>query len=186
MTDVPKVAQIMTKLVMTIPPEASLEEAARLLREYHVSGLPVVDTKDSVIGVISEKDIVKVLHRAAGIGHPRGLLDLVLESAPAKGESVLTICRRRLRNTRVRDAMSQPVVSVAPDTPLLEAARLMKVRGVSRLPVLDNQKRLVGLLSKSDIARDLVPKSRKARGSLHPAPVKGTPVAGKSEPYSDI
>lgn len=186
MTGGPTVAEIMTQLVMTTTPDASLDEAARLLRECHVSGLPVVDAEDRVVGVVSEKDIVRVLHKAAGVGHPRGLLDVLLESAPAKGETVLKVCRRRLRNTRVRDVMSQPVVSVEPNTSLLEAAHLMKQKGVNRLPVLDARQRLVGIVSRCDIVGDLSATALRASGSLHPGPREARPGVRRSDPYWDI
>ncbi len=185
MANGPTVAQIMTRLVMTTSPDASLDQAARLLRECHISGLPVVDLKDRVIGVLSEKDIVRVLHEATGVGHPRGLLDVLLESETAKGENVLTICRRRLRNTRVREAMSQPVVSVKPDTSLIAAARLMKMKGVNRLPVLGPRQRLVGIVSRCDIVGDLSATTLRARGSLHPGPLKVGPGVRRSDSYLD-
>ncbi len=182
----PTVAEIMTGLVMTTTPNASLDEAARLLRECHVSGLPVVDAEDRVVGVLSEKDIVRLLHRATGVGHPRGLLDVLLESAPTRGENVLAVCRRRLRNTRVKDVMSHPVVSVGPETSLIEAAHLMKMKGVSRLPVLDTYQRLVGIVTRCDIVGDLSTPALRARGSLHPAPIAVRPGARRSDPYMDI
>jgi CBS domain-containing protein len=186
MTGGPSVAEIMTQLVMTTTPDASLEEAARLLRECHVSGLPVVDAEDRVVGVVSEKDIVRMLHKAAGVGHARGLLDVLLESAPAKGESVLTVCRRRLRNTRVREVMSRPVVAVEPQTSLIEAAQLMKRKGVNRLPVLDARQRLVGIVTRCDIVGDLSATAPRAGGSLHPAPREVRPGVRRSDPYGDI
>jgi CBS domain-containing protein len=176
----------MTRLVMTTTPDASLDEAARLLRERHVSGLPVVDADERVVGVVSEKDIVRVLHKAAGVGHPRGLLDVLLESAPTKGDNVLAVCRRRLRNTRVKDVMSRPVVSVEPETSLIEAAHLMKVKGVNRLPVLDARQHLVGIVTRCDIVGDLSTTALRARGSLHPAPITVRPGARRSDPYGDI
>jgi CBS domain-containing protein len=182
----PTVAQIMTPLVMTTTPDASLDEAARLLRECHISGLPVVDAEDRVVGVVSEKDIVRVLHEATGVGHPRGLLDVLLESAPAKGENVLEVCRHRLRNTRVKEAMSRPVVSVGPETSLIEAAHLMKGMGVNRLPVLDAQQRLVGIVTRCDIVGDLSATALRASGSLHPAPREVGPGVRRSDPYGDI
>ncbi len=167
----PKVGHVMTQLVMTTTPEASLDQAARLLRECHVSGLPVVDNDEHVVGVVSEKDLVRVLHKATGVGLPRGLLDIVLGSAPVRGPDSLTVCRHRLKNTRVSEVMSRMVVSIGPDTTLLEAARIMKTHGVNRLPVLDSDQRLVGILSSCDILGDLSPTPLRARGSLHPSPM---------------
>jgi CBS domain-containing protein len=177
----------MTQVVITTGPDASLDQAARLLREFHVSGLPVVDSSEQVIGVVSEKDLIRDLHQAAGVGSPRGLLDLLLESAPAKkGESILEVCRNRLRHTRVREVMSQPVVSVGPEASLIEAARLMKRNGVNRLPVVDTQRHLVGIVARCDIVDDLSSHPSRVRGSLHPSRPKVRSRAKHSNPYFDI
>ncbi len=186
MSSTPIVARIMTQAVMTTGPDAHLDEAARLLREFHISGLPVVDASEHVVGVISEKDLVRDLHHAAGVDSPRGLLDLLLESAPSKGESVLEVCRNRLRNTRVRDVMTHPAVSVGPEASLIEAARVMKKNGVSRLPVVDAQKHLVGIVAKCDIVDDLSSQPARVRGSLRPSPLQTRSQIRHSDPYYDI
>jgi CBS domain-containing protein len=168
MSTSPTVARVMTRLVMTIAPEARLDEAARLMREWHVSGLPVVDEKGQLVGVVSEKDLVEDLHKVAGISLPRGLLDLLLGSSSPKGQNLLEVCQNRLRNTRVREVMTAPATTVTPETPLMEAARLLKSRGVSRLPVLDADNHVVGILTRRDIADDLSDGPKRARGSMHP------------------
>ena len=181
----PKIGQLMTQLVMTTSPDASLEEAGRLLRECHVSGLPVIDRDEHVVGVVSEKDLVRVLHQAAGIGLPRGLLDVVLGSAPAHGPDALTVCQHRLKNTRVGEVMSRPAVSIGPETTLLEAARIMKVHGVNRLPVVDSDQRLLGIISSCDIRGDLSATALRARGSLHPAPSGARGNLHAHDPFGD-
>ncbi|HYA58391.1 MAG TPA: CBS domain-containing protein [Thermoplasmata archaeon] len=186
MSTAPTVARIMTRLVMTTSPDARVDQAARLLREWHVSGLPVIDEDGRVVGVISEKDIVRDLHKAAGVGAPRGLLDLLLESSPAKGENILAVCRNRLRNTRVREVMTKEVATVGPDTSLIESARLMKVNGVNRLPVVDKQERLVGIVTRADIVKDLSRTPPRARGSLHPSPVPTRTGTRPSDQFTDI
>ena len=181
----PKVGVVMTQLVMTTSPDASLDQAARLLRECHVSGLPVIDDDERVIGVVSEKDLVRELHRAAGVGLPRGLLDIILGSAPAHGPDALTVCQHRLKNTRVSEVMSRPVVAVGPETTLLEAARIMKTHGVKRLPVLDSERRLIGIISNADIVGDLATTPLRARGSLHPSPMGARETARCCDPFGD-
>jgi CBS domain-containing protein len=170
MGDGVRVADVMTRLVVTTTPDARLEEAARLLREHHISGLPVVASPHHVVGVLSERDIVRALRRATALDSPRGMLDLLLESAPSRGESLLEVCRRQLRNTRVSDAMSPRVVTVDRDAPLVEAARLMRVHGVKRLPVVDARGGLVGIVSRADIVQAVSGEVRVHRGALHPGP----------------
>ncbi len=179
-----RVGAVMSADVLTVAPDARLGEAARLLRERHISGLPVVDPTDHVVGVLSERDIVRGLDRATGVDSPRGLLDLLLESAPPKGESLLEVCRSHLKNARVRDVMTPRVVTVDRDAPLVEAARKMRLHGVKRLPVVDAQGRLVGIVTRADIVQAVSGEVRARRGALHPAPeVRSAVPAG---PYEDV
>lgn len=179
-----KVSDVMTKLVVTTTPDARLEEAARLLREHHVSGLPVVAPARHVAGILSERDIVRSLHRATGVDSPRGLLDLLLGSAPSRGESILEVCRRQLKNARVADAMTTEVVTVEKDAPLSEAARRMQTHGVKRLPVVDARGDLVGIVSRADIVQAVSGKARSRRGALHPAPA--APPRSATGPFEDV
>ena len=165
-----RVADVMTKTVVTVAPDARLDEAARLLRVHHISGVPVVDPPHHAIGMLSEHDIVRKLHRATGVASARGLLDLLLGSAPARGQNILEVSRRQLRNTRVDDAMTSPVVTVDRDAPLEEAARRMRVHSVKRLPVVDEHDTLVGIVSRADIVQAVSGATRRRRGALQPAP----------------
>jgi CBS domain-containing protein len=121
-----EVRDVMTTTVRTIWPTASLKEAALYLREYRVSGLPVVDEHGRVVGVVSESDVV----RADAAPPP--------EHAPHA----------------VADVMSAPAIVTRPDAPLAEAARRMVTHDVTRLPVL-SEGRLVGVISRSDVVAAL-------------------------------
>ena len=179
-----RVSDVMTAIVVTVPPDARLDDAARRLREHHISGLPVVAPPHRVVGLLSESDIVRALDRATGVDSPRGLLDLLLDSAPSRGESLLEVCRSQLRNARVRDAMSPRVVTVDRDAPLVDAARLLRVHGVKRLPVVDADGRRVGIISRADIVQAVSGEVRVRRGALHPAPVARPLRAGG--PFEDV
>ncbi|MEM0129407.1 MAG: CBS domain-containing protein [Thermoplasmata archaeon] len=178
------VADVMTRLVVTTRPDERLDAAARLLREFHVSGLPVVDARQRVVGVLSEKDLVSVLSRSVGIDQPRGLLDLLLESAPRRGESLLSVSRHRLHNARVVDAMSRPAITIGADASIPQAARLMRARGVNRLPVVDRQGQVVGILTRADVLEALEHRPRRSRGRLHPpANRRKRP---EEDPFADV
>jgi CBS domain-containing protein len=179
-----RVRDVMTETVVTTRADTRLEEAARLLREHHISGLPVVDRSEHVVGVLSERDIVRQLHRATGIGSPRGLLDLLLESSPTKGESILVVSRRQLRNARVSDAMSSKVVTVPRGASVEDAARALRRHGVKRLPVVDAQGCLVGIVTRADILRAVSGELRARRGALHPGP-SGRRARGGG-PFEDV
>lgn len=170
MDDRMAVGQIMTRNVVTTTENASLLLAAELMRENHVSGLPVLGANGKVVGVISEVDLVRGLHQAAGVMSPRGILDLLLESAPEKGPTLMEVCQSRLRRGRVGDLMTPRPTTVEVDTSIHEAARLIHLNGITRLPVLDDKGVLVGIVTRMDILAAVAGTTNKPRGSLQPAP----------------
>jgi CBS domain-containing protein len=124
--------QLLVADVMTIDPivvgdDAPLEEAARLLRANSVSGLPVVDRRGSLVGVISQTDLIAI------------------EEAP-----IGRLIRTESSGLLVGELMSSPAITVPMTGSLGEAARLMRDRRVHRLVVLDDDGHPVGVLSASD------------------------------------
>ncbi len=135
-----KVRELMTANVVSVRPDASLREAATLLMEHRISGLPVVNGTGEVVGVLSEADIVAKASGGTGNG---GLLSWLVGP---------DIEERKVEARTVAEAMSSPALSVAPTRPVHEAARRMISEGVNRLPVVENGK-LVGILTRADIVR---------------------------------
>ncbi|MCI4350447.1 MAG: CBS domain-containing protein [Thermoplasmata archaeon] len=179
-----RVSEIMTQPVIRVRPDVRLAEAARLMREHHISGLPVTDSDDRLVGIISEIDILRTLHKAAGIASPRGILGLVLEASPATGPGLLDVCRRRLENGLVAESMTERVTTIDPETSLGEAARLIQLNGVNRLPVIDVERRVVGIVTRFNLVEAISGKPRASRGRLAPkdrapAPKVGSAVAGR-------
>lgn len=148
------VGEIMTRPVVTAGPDESLLEAARTMRAHHVSGLPVIDPDGRVLGVLSEKDIVAALDRQVGIGHARGILDVLLAAYEPKRHDLLDRSVAALLNGRVREAMSHPAATVEEDAPLTEAWHLLRQYSVNRLPVVRDD-RLVGILTRQDVLKVL-------------------------------
>jgi CBS domain-containing protein len=121
------VADLMTLDLVVIGVDAALEEAERLMRERHISGLPVVDQHDALVGVISQTDI--------------------LEDG---GVPMAILLRRKPSGLRVGELMSSPAVTVALTAPLVEAAQLMRDNRIRRVVAVDEHGRPVGILSASD------------------------------------
>lgn len=138
------VADVMSTDVAYVGPEASLKQVAELMVERRISGVPVVDAEHRVLGVVSEADIVvkSVTRPAAG--------DLV---ARLSGRE--TADERRLNATTAYEAMTEPALTIAPDRPLSEAARVMLDAGVNRLPVVTGA-RLAGIVTRGDLVRAFV------------------------------
>jgi CBS domain-containing protein len=138
-----KIQDVMTKDVVTVEPASSLKEVATLLVEHRVSGLPVVDSDGTVLGVISEADI---LFKECGEQGPQGVLAWLLEpGGPDK-----------LDATSVRQAMTVPARTITPERPVAEAAKRMLEEGVNRFPVVDDDGALVGIVTRADLVRAFV------------------------------
>lgn len=161
------VFDVMTARVYSVTPSWSLLSTARLLRNHHVSGVPVVDPNDRVVGVVSESDIVHEVQRAAGIGSARGTLDLLLTAGGFRSRDLLDQTLNHLRHQRVESTMHSPAIVVDRDASIAEAARLLHHFRINRLPVVEDG-RLVGILTR----QDLVEAMRKP-GPRGDAPTRG-------------
>jgi CBS domain-containing protein len=145
------VADIMTRDPIVVRPETSLHEAIKLLAEKRISGLPVVDDAGKLIGTISETDL---MWQETGVTPPAYIMFLdsvIFLKNPAQYERDL---HKALGQT-VGEVMSQDVITVAPDKPLRDAAQLMHDRKVQRLLVVDASDKVIGILTRGDIVRDL-------------------------------
>jgi CBS domain-containing protein len=139
------VHDVMTESVLSVTPDAPLKEVARLLIERRISGMPVVDASGSVVGVISEGDLlVREQGREAIRRGP--LARLFGESAETR--SLMAKAEARTAG----DAMTSPAITVDASTPIEAAAALMIERQVNRLPVVTGG-RLVGIVTRADLVR---------------------------------
>jgi len=136
------VKDVMTKTVVTIKRDADLHEAARLLSENRISGMPVVDDNNRVIGVISEADILAL----AGMKKEHTFKDILRNIL---GEPVPA----RTGGNRVEDVMSFPPITSKADDDIAEVAKVLDERRIKRLPVVDGEGRLLGVVSRADIVR---------------------------------
>jgi CBS domain-containing protein len=140
-----KVEDIMSREVVTVPPGASLKEAAHLLVEHRISGMPVVDNQDHVLGVFSEADVLP--KEAAELQPRRPLAWLAGQLEP--------VDRSKLEAYLVGEAMTAPALTIEARQPVSRAAKLMIEKGVNRLPVVDDGK-LVGIVTRADLVRAFV------------------------------
>jgi len=139
-----KVKDVMTTDVVTVGPNDSLKQVATTLAGRGISGVPVVDEAGSLLGVVSEADI---LFKERGPAERRGgLLAWLLEpDAPQKLEA-----------RTAGQAMTAPARTIGPERPVPEAAGRMLEEGVNRLPVVDDEGKLLGIVARADLVRAFV------------------------------
>ena len=142
-----KTSEIMTSAVITVTPATPIAEAARLMLQHRISGLPVVDGKE-VVGMITEGDLLRRAETGSAAHRPMWL-ELLL--GPGRLADEYTHAHAR----RVGEAMTGDVVSVGPQADVAELVQLMNRRRIKRVPVIDNGK-LVGIVSRANLVRALV------------------------------
>lgn len=137
-------AEIMTTDVVTVTPDTPVAEVAAAMGRRGVSGVPVVDAGQKVVGVISEQDFLTRM----GVQDPKNFMSLVASCLMTKGCVALPI-----KAALAGDIMSAPAVTVAPDTSVKDIAGLLTRRGINRVAVADQDGRLLGLVSRADIVK---------------------------------
>lgn len=142
-----KARDVMQQKVVTVTPEASLKDAVRLMIDRHVSGLPVVDDAGTVIGILSEGDLLRRVELGTDTSTPAWRTWFI-----SPGREARNYVRSHARC--VGEVMTMPVTCVAPDTDLAEVVALMEARRVKRLPVLEGG-RIVGIITRRDLVRAL-------------------------------
>jgi CBS domain-containing protein len=146
-----KVGDIMTTGAATVRPGASLAEAARIMVEYRISGLPVVDASGRLVGVVTEGDFL----RRTDKDRPRWI-SVLLSDVGAQ------ITAKQLNERRVEEAMSRNPISVGVEASVDEVMQLMDRHGIKRVPVLADGK-VIGIVSRANL---LLAATRRASPSV--------------------
>jgi CBS domain-containing protein len=145
------VADVMTPNPITVGPDTVLKDAIQLMADNHVGGLPVVNTDGDLVGILSQSDL---MWQTTGIDMPAYimLLDSVIY---LKNPSQYSQEIHKALGQLVKDVMSDHVVTIDPDQSVREAAHLMHDKKVRRLPVVNGDRQLVGILTRGDIVREM-------------------------------
>lgn len=149
---------VMTTKVVTVGPETPVNAVAALLLERHISAVPVIDEDRTVLGIVSEGDLMRREETAqrqswwlAAFGDPEELARQFVKS----------------HGQRAKDVMTCEVVTVTEETPLVEIAALLEKHGIKRVPVL-REGRLVGIVSRADLLRGLAVRGMKPMTPVAP------------------
>ncbi|MEU5894566.1 CBS domain-containing protein [Streptomyces sp. NPDC047461] len=140
------VGEVMTSEVVEAHRDTSSKDVARLLDRHRISGLPVVDHDDKVLGVISETDLTGRLASRSSRGRVRWFRKSALRRSAPHMTAVAPA-------TTAGDLMSTPAVTVHPEQRVADAARVMERHHVDRLPVVDEEDRLIGIATRRDLLR---------------------------------
>ncbi len=143
------VADVMSRDPIVVRTETPLNEAIQILAERRISGLPVVDEAGKLVGIISETDL---MWQETGVTPPAYIMFLdsvIYLQNPATYERDL---HKALGQT-VGEVMSKNPITISPDKTLTEAARVMHDKSVHRLPVLEGEGQVIGILTRGDIVR---------------------------------
>lgn len=138
---------IMTRDVITVSPNMTLRAAVQLLFKLKISGLPVVNEKSEVIGMITEKEIIAM--SLPNYIEQVGDFAYMLDSEPFRNKF------GDIDKILVKDVMRKDVVTVSIDTPVAEVARSMLSQKARRMPVLDKNKKMAGMIARADIVREI-------------------------------
>ncbi|MGB0385650.1 MAG: CBS domain-containing protein [Ardenticatenaceae bacterium] len=126
----------MSTPVVTITPDTPFNEAMKVMRKRNVRRLPVVDHKGYLVGIVSERDL--------------------LRASPSDANSLdVWELSYLLNKLKINHIMSHPAISITPDTPIVEAARIMIERKIGGLPIAEGQK-VVGIITETDIFKAFV------------------------------
>jgi CBS domain-containing protein len=143
----------MSAPAITVERKTPVGEVARLMSQSKLSGLPVIDEADKVVGIVTDGDLC----HWAELGterRPKGLLDTLFLSRPDAKDYV------EGWGHTAEDVMTRKVYVVRPDTPLNKIADLFETHGIRRVPVIDDG-RLVGVVSRADLVRSLAASAEK-------------------------
>jgi CBS domain-containing protein len=141
------VQDVMTRDVLSIPKYESIMRVAHILSERNISGLPVVDKENHVIGIITQADVLSIM----GIRRRSTFKDLLKHLL---GEP-LPECRM---GDFVGDIMTSPAATIKSGANITDVARIMDDKKIRRLPVVDDDNVLIGIISRADILKAVIKK----------------------------
>ncbi|MFA5076086.1 MAG: CBS domain-containing protein [Patescibacteria group bacterium] len=141
-----KVEEVMSKKIITVKPTDTLEKVAKILFKKQVSGVLVVDAKEQLVGLVSEKDIYRMMYPTYQdfYNNPEVFLD-----HEAMEDNI-----KQVRDLPVEKFMKKEIVTLQPDDPVMKAGAIMLSRHINRLPVLKNNK-VIGIVSRRDIYQNI-------------------------------
>jgi CBS domain-containing membrane protein len=139
-----KAGDIMTKDVIAVTRETTILEVAELMEQRGISGVPVIDEGEKVVGMVSEKDLLHLLSSPEATT----VMRIITQSLRLGTFEIPSLVAQK-----AGDIMTSPALTVQEDTPVLEIKNPFSEKKINRAPVVDEEGRLVGIVSRDDIVR---------------------------------
>ena len=138
---------VMIKNVIFIKKEDKLDEIISVLMQNHVSGVPVIDKDDHLVGMVTEKDLVT---KEKGL-NISSYMEFMASILFIDGKLLRNVNKKKIESLTAEDVMSTPVYAVHPEATIEEIVSLMMNRHINRIPVIDKENKLVGIIGRSDL-----------------------------------
>ncbi|MEW6074900.1 MAG: CBS domain-containing protein [Candidatus Omnitrophota bacterium] len=149
-----RVGEVMTREVKSVPFDATGTEALRLLQEMKISGLPVVDKENTLLGMFTEKDILSYILPS----YIEKVGRFIYKDDPKSTKKKFA----ELGTVKINQLMRKEVITTTEDTALCEVARIMLTQRARRLPVIDAKGKLIGIIAREDVLRAFAQETQQA------------------------
>jgi len=133
---------IMSVKIISVTQDTPLKETAAKMAAHGVSGVPVIDDRGTVVGVISEKDFLSRM----GAKKKRSTMDVIAQCLSSKGCVAMS-----MRTGAAKDIMTSPALTVSEKTPVFEIAAMFAEKSINRVPVTDKKGNLLGIVARADL-----------------------------------
>ncbi len=150
-----QVRDIYNKEVISINKDARIEEAANIMVEKSIGGLPVVDNEGSLVGIITEKDIIGRHKKIMPLPYIDVLGAFIYLEDPGRANEEL----KKALAINVEEVMTTPVTSVSPEDDIDLVMQLIVAEGINRIPVEEDGK-LVGVIARNDVLKGIMQKNK--------------------------
>ena len=148
-----RAADVMAKNVITVGPDACVQDVAHILLSARISGVPVVGQNGELLGIVSEGDLMRRVEAGTGRRRPWWLTIFF-------GREALAADFIKEHSRRVADVMTRDVITAAPDTPLWTIANLLEKNAIKRVPIVQDGK-VVGIVSRANLLQALASVGKK-------------------------
>jgi CBS domain-containing protein len=138
------IKDVMTKNVIAVKKDTKVSELIEILTKNRISGVPVVDEENRVIGIVSEADLLFTTKT----GKIRGLREFLKRLI---GEEYSTLATPLSGDLKVEDIMTSTVITASPDMDIEEASKILSEKRIKRLPVVDENGKLIGIITRHDL-----------------------------------